>query len=29
MDLVGFARHEDRKDDDHALKGLSLHPWQG
>ncbi|OWJ63656.1 DUF2000 domain-containing protein [Inquilinus limosus] len=26
LDLVGFALHEDRKDVDRVLKGLSLHP---
>jgi len=26
LDLVGFAMHEDRKDVDRVLKGLSLHP---
>ncbi|WP_026869445.1 DUF2000 family protein [Inquilinus limosus] len=26
LDLVGFALHEERKDIDKVLKGLSLHP---
>ncbi|WP_221939174.1 DUF2000 domain-containing protein [Mycobacterium sp. KBS0706] len=26
LNLVGFAMHEDRKDVDRVLKGLSLHP---